>query len=91
MNWIKRLYLSIILKKHIVRIAVLWANDWYVMSVMDDGSGRNDTYWEFRKPSQENAISELVNRLMEIKYDKKKKIVVKEYKEKISEILKRIL
>ena len=48
-----------ILDRCIVRETTLWASDWYIASVMDEGNGSYDAYWKHIKYAQENLMSEL--------------------------------
>jgi len=78
-----------LLQKTILEYTIFWANNWYVASVLDDGSDRYDLYWNKQKHAEENAVCEFVTLLMQVKHDEL--FTYKSYIEKIRDIKKKVL
>jgi hypothetical protein len=78
-----------LLQKTILEYTIFWANNWYVASVLDDGSDRYDLYWNKQKYAEENAVCEFVTLLMQVKHDEL--FTYKSYIEKIRDIKRKVL
>ena len=78
-----------LLQKTILEYTIFWANNWYVASVLDDGSDRYDHYWSKQKHAEENAVCEFVTLLMQVKHDEL--FTYKSYIEKIRDIKRKVL
>lgn len=80
------------LSKLIFDETIVWASDWYIMSVLDEETDAHDRYWNTTKPNQEQRIASLCSLLIEIKHKRlagEKKFTVKQGVEKIHEIYTR--
>lgn len=80
------------LSKLIFDETLVWASDWYIMSVLDEDTEDHYRYWSITKPHQEQRIASLCSLFTEIKHkrlDGKNKFTVKQGVEKIHQIYTR--
>lgn len=90
--FVSRYILKRRLRKLIFEETLVWASDWYIMSVLDEDTEAHDRYWKTTKPNQEQRIGLLCSLLIDIKHKRlngEKKFTVKQGVEKIHEIYTR--